>query len=235
MPDPSRSLAVVPARGGSKRIPSKNIRELSGRPLIAYTIDAALESGVFERVVVSTDDPAIAEVARAAGAEAPFLRPAELADDHTPSSLVTLDALTRLDPDGTAYASVAQLLPTCPLRDAADVRASLDAFRSDDRSFQISVVPFGWLDPWWALQLGNDDEVTPLFDEPLTRRSQDLPELFCPTGAIWWARSPALRRERTFYGPGVRGFPIPWQHGVDVDTLDDLAMARALLAMRRGQ
>jgi len=102
---PPARLAVIPARGGSKRLPGKNIRDLRGRPLIAYTIEAALGSGLFERVIVSTDSPTIAAAALQAGAEVPFVRSATLADDHTPVSAVTLDALQRVDPDGASLAT----------------------------------------------------------------------------------------------------------------------------------
>ena len=109
-------LAVIPARGGSTRIPRKNIRKFLGRPLIAYTIAAAQESGLFEKVIVSTDDPEVADVSCQFGAEVPFIRPASLADNRTASSPVTTDALERVDPSGALYSYVAQLLPTCPLR-----------------------------------------------------------------------------------------------------------------------
>ncbi len=226
----SACLAVIPARGGSRRVPGKNIRPLGGRPAIAYTIDAALGSGLFERVVVSTDSPEIAEVAVRCGAEVPFLREASLADDHTPVSLVTLDALERLDPAGEMYRVVAQLMANCPLRTAEDVRASYRQFVSTRAAAQLSVTRYGWLNPWWALERDPSSHVlTPLFAEQLTRRSQDLPELYCPTGAIWWATAEALRRHRTFHIPGRTGWEIPWQRAVDIDTADDWRMAELLL------
>src|ERR1700733_10576572 len=115
------TIAIIPARGGSKRIPGKNIRPLAGKPLIAYTLAAADESGLFERVVVSTDSLEIAEMARRFGAEVPFLREATLADDFTPVSSVTVDALCRLDPAGDRFEVVAKLMPNCPLRTADDI------------------------------------------------------------------------------------------------------------------
>src|ERR1039458_1916651 len=115
-PAQSSCLAVIPARGGSTRIPRKNIREFMGHPLIAYTIEAALESGVFARVIVSTDDEEKAETSRRFGAEVPFMRSAALSDNHAASSPVTADALERVDPWGELYFYVAQLLPTSPLR-----------------------------------------------------------------------------------------------------------------------
>ena len=192
-------LAVIPARGGSKRLPGKNIRCLLGRPALAYTVEAALASGLFARVVVSTDDETIARVAREAGAEVPFLRDAALADDHTPVSRVTLDALLRLDGDSSRFSQVAQLMPNCPLRTAADVCSSYERFVRTSAESQLSVTRYGWQNPWWAMRRVEGARLEPLFEQAVTTRSQDLPELFCPTGAIWWVRADVLRREGTFH------------------------------------
>lgn len=224
---PSAALAVIPARGGSKRVPRKNVRRLGGKPLLAYTVTAALASGAFRRVVVSTDDAEVAAAATAAGAEV-LARDADLADDHTPSSAVTLDALRALG-GADRYPVVAQLLPNCPLRDAADVRASAAAFLASGAPFQVSVAPFGWQVAWWAVRLGEAGAIEPLFPGALAGRSQDLPSLYCPTGAIWWARSAALVSAGTFYGPGVRGEPLPWRHALDIDEPADLELAATLL------
>jgi pseudaminic acid cytidylyltransferase len=221
-------IAIIPARGGSKRIPGKNIRSLAGKPIIAYTIDAACESGLFERVVVSTDSNEIAEIARRYGAETPFLRENDLADDFTPVSLVTIDALLRLDPDNTKFESVAQLMPNCPLRTAEDVTSSHEQFEERGSKSQISVVRYGWQNPWWAMRRNERGELEPVFKEQITARSQDQPELFCPTGAIWWARTKALLRTKTFHSKDRTGWEIPWQRGIDIDTLDDWAMAEIL-------
>jgi N-acylneuraminate cytidylyltransferase len=230
---PSRSsgyaLAVIPARGGSKRVPGKNIRPLLGMPAIAYSIRAALESGVFDRVVVSTDSDEIARVAREHGAQVPFVRDASLADDHTPVSLATVDALERLDPSGERFTHVAQLMANCPLRDAEDVRASWEQFTSTGARSQLSVMRFGFQNPWWAMRRASDYVLDPLFGDRAVAPSQSLPELFCPTGAIWWAQADVLRAERTFHVDGRTGWEISWQHGVDVDTEDDWAMAELLV------
>ena len=124
MSGPDSCLAVVPARGGSKRIPGKNLRPLRDRPLLAFTIEAALESDLFSRVVVTTDSAEIAAVAVEWGAEVPFLRDAGLADDFVPVSAATVDALDRIDRAGDTVKSVCQLMPNCPLRTAADIVAS---------------------------------------------------------------------------------------------------------------
>jgi len=224
------ALAVVPARGGSKRLPRKNVLPLAGKPLLAYTLAAALDSGVFERVVVSTDDEEIAAVAARFGAEVQIRDPA-LADDHTPSSEVTLATLARLG-GATRYPLVAQLLPNCPLRDADDVRAGFRAFVSSQGEFQLSVANFGWQNPWWALRRDASGTIEPLFKEALESRSQDLPDLYCPTGALWFARSRAFEEARTFYGRGVRGEPLDWEHALDIDHQSDLDLAEAILGRR---
>ena len=235
MTEPLRGcLAVIPARSGSKRVPGKNVRSMKDQPLIAYTIQAALASGVFERVVVSTDSPAIAAIAGEFGAEAPFLRDGSLADDLTPVSAATLDAVERLDPEGRAYRRVAQLMANCPLRTAEDVRSSYRAFLAGSAQAQISVTRYGWQNPWWALRRNDDGRLEPVFDGRLAQRSQDLPELFCPTGAIWWAEASALRREGTYHMPDRAGWEIDWRHAVDIDTEEDWELA-ALLMKRNGR
>jgi len=229
----NKRIAVIPARAGSKRVPGKNVRELFGRPLIAYTIEAALKSGIFERVVVSTDSPEVAEVSMRCGAEVPFLRDAGLADDFTPVSAVTNDMLVRLDPAGDLFEAVCQLMPNCPLRTDENVLDSHRQFVQTGSGSQISVVRYGWQNPWWAMRRDERLTLTPVFKEFITMRSQDLPDLFCPTGAVWWARAEVLRREGTFHVDNRTGWEIPWQRGLDIDTEDDWAMAEALYSLAR--
>jgi N-acylneuraminate cytidylyltransferase len=221
-------IAIIPARGGSKRLPRKNVLDFFGKPMIAWTIEAARDSGLFERIFVSTDDPEIAELSRRHGADVPFLRQG-LADDFAPVSAVTAAALEdiaeKLD---ESYQVVAQLMANCPLRGADDIRSALRAFEANSLDFQISCVRYGWLNPWWALRRADDGKGSFLFPDAAAQRSQDLHELFCPTGAIWIARTTALLRHRDFYGPDHRFEPLPWQTGVDIDDKDDLDLARAI-------
>lgn len=226
------AIAIIPARGGSKRVPGKNILPLAGKPLIAYTIEAALTSALFGRVVVSTDSEEIADVARTNGADVPFLRSSQISDDVTPVSAATADALERLDPDGTQYKIVAQLMANCPLRTAADLVSSYKQFSETRSDAQISVVRYGWQNPWWAMRRdAGSFALDPLFPREMSARSQDLPELFCPTGAIWWGKTSVIREQRTFHIPGRTGWEISWQHGVDIDTPEDMEFAEALLGM----
>ena len=208
---------------------------MAGKPVLAYTIAAALESGLFERVVVSTDSEEVADIARRHGAEVPFLRDSRLADDYTPVSSVTVDALMRLDPSRKKFEAVAQLMPNCPLRTPDDVRNSHRQFEDTKAESQISVVRYGWQNPWWAMRRNPGYKLSPIFEEQMTARSQDMPDLFCPTGAIWWATSESLRRNNTFHVENRTGWEIPWQRGIDIDTWDDWVMAEVLLTLRVNQ
>ena len=226
-----QSIAIIPARGGSKRIPRKNIIDFDGVPMIAWTIRAALESDCFDRILVSTDSKEIAEISIAAGASVPFLRQ-ENADDTAPSSVATISALKQAEAHWqTRFDRVGQLMPNCPLRDAAHIRAAMDNFRMRDIDYQISCFRFGWMNPWWAVKLDVDMTPTRLFQEALSKRSQDLEHLYCPTGAIWIAGRDALLEAGTFYGPDHRFFPMDWIGAVDIDDMDDYRMALALARM----
>ena len=222
------SVAIIPARGGSRRIPRKNIVDFLGKPLIAWTIEAARQSGRFEQVLVSTDDPEIAEVAKAFGAVVPFLR-RNTGDDHSPVSLATIEALEQYAAwHGRPAKMVTQLLPTCPLRNADHVRSAVDAFQSGGSAFLLSCTDYGPMNPWWAIAIEADGRPRALFPEAMTKRSQDLETVYCPSGAIWIAQVRPLIAARTFYGPGHRFWPMDWRAGVDIDTPEDLALAKAL-------
>ena len=228
-----RCIAIIPARGGSKRIPRKNIMDFSGKPMIEWTIEAALKSKCFDHVLVSTDSKEISEISIAAGASVPFLR-LQNADDKTPSSIATISALRQSENYwDTRFDCVAQLMPNCPLRDADHIQAAMDNFVTQDISYQISCFQFGWMNPWWAVKLDEEMVPTDLFPEAKSVRSQDLERLYCPTGAIWIAGRDALLKAGTFYGPGHRYFPIDQVGAVDIDDMEDYLMAMALERMRK--
>ncbi len=220
-------VAIIPARGGSQRIPSKNIVPFEGKPLLAWSIEAALDSGLFEHVMVSTDNEEIARVAREFGAEVPFLRSAH-ADHHAPVSLATINMLDELSAHGRDYDVVVQLFAACPLRNSQDICDAVRFFDAHPSSFQLSCYELGWANPWWAARLDDANRPIPLFPDAWQQRSQDLPRLFCPTGATWIANTTALRQAGTFYGPDHRFCPMPWERAVDIDEPRDLDLARAL-------
>ena len=228
-----RQVAIIPARGGSKRIEKKNILEFHGKPMLAWTVEAALQAGLFDRIVVSTDDPEVAEIARRHGASVPFLR-TNHADDQSPASLATIESLRQLrDELGEEFEVVAQLMPTCPLRNARHIIEAMDHFRSRAAKSQISCCKFGWMNPWWAATLSPEGRPTPLFADAMRARSQDLPELYCPTGAIWVAQVEHLRAHQTFHAPDSVYWPMPWEASIDIDTREDLRMAELFHTMTR--
>ena len=224
----SSVIAIIPARGGSTRISRKNVREFGGRPLLSWTIDAALGATHVGRVVVSTDDAEIAAVAEDEGVEVPFRRD-QHADDHATASMATIRALAQAERHwGEQYEWVTQLLPTCPLRRAHHVDAAIEAFQAAGAPAQISCSPYLLGEPYWAVTLDEQGQPTPLLPEHQERRSQDLPELWCPTGACWVAEVQALRAAGTFYLPGHRFEPIGWRAAVDIDTEEQWQLAEAV-------
>ena len=198
--------------------------------MIHWTIKAALESNLFEYVYVSTDSQEIADIAVKSGANVPFLRELKDADDITPVSVATVKALIKLE----LYLSenfdiVIQLMPNCPLRTDADIINAYNHFCSTKSNFQISTFKFGWMNPWWAMQMDNKTgEPIPVFSDALKKRSQDLPDLYCPTGAVWIADVKELKKENTFYGKNYSVFPMDWEKAIDIDDEGDLKMATLL-------
>ncbi|MDT0686573.1 acylneuraminate cytidylyltransferase family protein [Autumnicola psychrophila] len=221
-----RVVAIIPARGGSKRIPKKNIIDFNGKPLIAWTIEAAKKSGLFEKIIVSTDSEEIAEVAREYGAEVPFLRDTA-ADDHSPVSEATLRTILQLEETGETYDEVVQLFAVCPLRDDVDIVNSYTYFREKEVPFVLSCYKYVWMNPWWAVTLNEKNEPNWILKDT-RKRSQDLPDLFSPTGAIWIANIEALKRDKTFYGKDHIFWEMDWKKAVDVDNYEDLELATAL-------
>jgi CMP-N-acetylneuraminic acid synthetase len=228
-------IAIIPARGGSKRLPRKNIMPFNGKPMITWTIEAALQSKLYSTVLVSTDDDEIRQISMKAGAEVPFLRQVAF-DDHATSSEATLAALYQAEQHwGDTYTSVTQLMANCPLRNSADIQEAVFHFEQTDALAQISCFKFGWMNPWWAVQLDLEGKPTYAFPEIRQSRSQDLPSLYCPTGAIWIASTYALKQHGTFYAPEHIFYAINHFSAVDIDDQDDLLMAEAFYALRQPQ
>lgn len=227
----ARSIAVIPARGGSKRIPRKNILEFNGLPMIGWTIRAAIDSKLFEQIVVSTDDEEIAEISRVFGAEVPFKRKDKVDDYSSVSEAVITTVNQATEFYEKSFDNVVMLMPNCPLRDANDITLAWDYFLSNKHSFQISAFEFGWQNPWWAATLFDDGQPKPLFPDAVGKRSQDLEQLYCPTGAVWIAAVDKLLECNSFYGPGHVFFPMKWQSSLDIDEWPDFEFAQ-LLAKR---
>jgi pseudaminic acid cytidylyltransferase len=225
-----RTLCVIPARGGSKRLERKNVRNLNGKPLLAYTVEAALESGVFDRTIVSTEDEEIADIAREYGATVPFQRPAELATDTAQVVDVVDHVIEYYDDCDETFEELGVLFPTSPLRTAADVRDAYQLFCDRaDASFLMSVTEYQY-SPVQALQ-ERDGMLTPYWDndEVVTSRSQDQPDLVVSNGAIYFMETDAYRTQRTFYGDSLIGYRMPPERSVDIDEQFDLELAEFIL------
>lgn len=221
-------LAIIPARGGSKGIPRKNIRSLAGRPLIAWTISAAKCAIGIDRTIVSTDDEEIAKVCMENGAEVPFMRPRELARDNTPGLAPVLHALDMLP----GFDSILLLQPTSPLRSTADIQAVL-AIASETGAPSVVSVNEVTEHPNWMYHRSEDGLLHPLMANEKTSRRQDLPPLYVLNGAIYYAKADWLRKHGSFIGPDTIGYPMPVERSVDIDEMLDWYIAEMLLEQQQ--
>ena len=218
------TFALITARGGSKGIPRKNIKMIAGKPLIVWTIEAALCSSLLNAVVVSTDDPEIAEVARRAGAQVPFMRPAELAQDQTPGLDPVLHALAQLP----QYDSVLLLQPTSPLRTAEDIDGCLNLVTQKKASSVVSVTDVD-THPYWTYRLNSDQTLARFVDAAPVSRRQDLPEVFSLNGAMYFADASWLRDSGSLVSAETLAYVMSKEHSVDLDTPLDWKFAELLL------
>lgn len=222
-----RPLCVIPARGGSKRLPRKNVLPLAGRPMLAWAVDAARDSGVFDAVWVSTEDAEIAAVARDLGASV-HDRPADLAQDLSSSTDVCLDLADARSADGDAHDAIVCLQPTSPLVTAEDVRDAWSGFTAAGADYLLSVTP---IDPHyfhWALE-ERDGAWRPYFGDEFLRDRLELPAAFRPNGAIKIARTEALRAQGNFFGAPLTVHQMPEERSIHVASALDARLAELLL------
>jgi len=226
-----RVLGVVTARGGSKGIPRKNTTLVGGRPLIAYTADAALSAKRLARVVLSTDDEEIARVGRECGLEVPFMRPAELARDDTASLPVVQDVVRRLEAAGDRFDAVFTLQPTNPLRLASDIDGAIELLEKTGADSVISFVDSGERHP--ARMKFIDDEgrvIDPPFAEAFEgQRRQDLTKVYLRDGSVYVTRRDVLMDQRSFKGDDCRAWLMPVERSCNIDTPFDLFLVERLL------
>lgn len=224
-------LAVIPARGGSKGLPRKNILPCNGKPLIHYTIEAALNSGCIHEVVVSTDSEEIAHVSRLAGASVPFLRPVELATDHARSMDVLKHAVAFYEQRQQSFEHIMLLQPTSPLRDAEDIRKAYDMYvRHQADSLQS--VALTDVHPYLLREMdGQRKCLQPYFQhEQQHLRRQDVKELYVLNGAIYIVRQDVLMNQHTLVGHNNYGYVMPKERSIDIDDRIDLKFAEWILS-----
>jgi CMP-N,N'-diacetyllegionaminic acid synthase len=224
-------LVLIPARGGSKRLPGKNLLPLGGKPLIAWSIDVVRDLPGVVDVLVSTDDPGIAQAAGNMGAMVPWLRPAELATDTASTVDVALHALDWYEAQHGLVDGLMLLQPTSPLRTRQTVERGVALFQAGQGRAIVGVAP-AVTHPMWALKLLNGGLQPWVSQEALRTRSQDLPEAYAITGSFYLLSPQELRKERSFFPLGARPLmQVGERESVDIDTAEDYVLAQALMSL----
>jgi len=221
------NIAVIPARSGSKRIPLKNIRLFAGRPIISYSIEAARKSGLFDRIIVSTDDNEIATVAKNFGAEVPFVRPKDLADDFTGTNAVVKNAIQWLEDAGGSTLYVCCIYATAPFIQVKYLRQGLEQLVESGKSFAFSVTSFPF-PVQRAIRIRDDNTVEPLCPEFISCRSQDLEETFHDAGQFYWGKAEAFLNDEVLFSPVSVPVVLPRHLVQDIDTEEDWKRAELM-------
>lgn len=213
-------LCIIPARGGSKRIPKKNIRDFCGKPIIAYSIEAALSSKCFDKVIVSTDDDAIAAVAKTYGADVPFVRPVELSGDYTGTNDVIKHAIRWFEDRGELFSYVCCIYATAPFVGKKYLNEAYEKLLSSDKSFAFSVTSYPF-PIQRAIRINNNNEVAAIWPENIFKRSQDLEETYHDAGQFYWGRSDAFLNDEVMFSHVSIPVVLPRYLVQDIDTPED--------------
>lgn len=221
------TLCIIPARGGSKRIPRKNIRPFLGKPMIAWSIETALESNLFDHIIVSTDDEEIAAIAREAGAEIPFMRPPELANDFAGTDEVVAHAIKEIIGDDNPHEEVCCLYATAPFVTAHDLRKGLNMLRESGKYYVFTVCPFR-APIQRALRLTTEG-VEMFFPEHEHTRSQDLEPAYHDAGQFYWGRAYAWLKKISIFSHASSPLILPAWRVQDIDTEEDWIYAELLM------
>lgn len=227
-------IAVIPARGGSKRIPRKNIKDFCGKPMIAWSIEAATASGVFDRIIVSTDDAEIAEVARRWGAEVPFMRPDELSNDYAGTTEVIAHSTQWALDQGLKLDAVCCIYATAPFIRVDDIRRGLEALESGDWYYAFTVTDFA-APIFRSFKQTAEGGIEMFFPEHFATRSQDLPAALHDAGQFYWGRPAAWLEGRRIFDRHARPVFIPRWRVQDIDTPEDWKRAELFAPAIMGQ
>lgn len=227
-------VCIIPARGGSKRIPRKNVRLFAGKPIIAHSIEAARSSGLFDRVVVSTEDEEIIKVSRDYGAEVPFTRPRELADDHTTTDQVFIHALEELEKEGAQLDYACCLYATAPFVDGDLIRSGLLLLKENHSTSCFTVARFSY-PIFRALKINDRGRIEMIWPEHRLTRSQDLPDAFHDAGQFYWVDVQKYKNERKIFSSDSIPLVIPSWRVQDIDTLEDWERAQIIYAVLKKQ
>ena len=220
-------LAVIPARGGSKRIPRKNIKQFCGKPMIAWSIAAAHASGCFDRIIVSTDDDEIGEIAKAHGAEVPFMRPPALSDDHTGTTPVIAHAVAWQNAAGEQVSNACCIYATAPFVRAEDLQRGLQMLHSSGADYAFSVTSYAF-PIQRAIRITQEQRVAMFQPEHFSTRSQDLEEAWHDAGQFYWGKASAWLAHKPLFGQGAAPVLLPRHRVQDIDTTEDWVRAEWL-------
>ncbi len=228
-------VAIMPARGGSKRIPKKNVRSFAGKPIISYSIEAAKETALFDRIIVSTDSEEIAYVALKYGAQVPFMRPAELADDFTGTVPVLIQALNWLTEHGSSPEYFCCIYATAPFIRPEYIKLGFDLMRKENATIAFSVTTFPY-PIFRALKIHGSGRVKMFWPEHEHSRSNDLPEAYHDAGQFYWGNTVRFLREKTLFSLDAIPVILPRYIVQDIDTPEDWAVAeRMFLTLHKTQ
>ena len=221
------NVAIIPARGGSKRIPRKNIKDFCGKPMIAWSIEAAKASGCFDKIIVSTDDQEIATIAQQWGAEVPFLRPPELSDDYTGTIPVIRHAIQWLEAHEGKVDYACCIYATAPFVSAQDLQAGWSLINGSEHDYAFSVTSYAF-PIQRAIRINEQGRVAMFNPEHFMTRSQDLEEAWHDAGQFYWGTAEAWCEERAIFGEGSIAVKLPRHRVQDIDTSEDWTRAEWL-------
>ena len=221
------NICVIPARGGSKRIPRKNIKEFNGKPIIAYSIEAALKSNCFDQVIVSTDDVEIVEVAKKYGAQVPFIRPTELSNDYAGTIPVIKHAIEWLEENNNSIESVCCLYATAPFIQPQTISRAFQQLQESKTDYCFSATSFTF-PIQRAIRITRDDKVEMFYPEYFNVRSQDLEEAYHDAGQFYWGKAQAFKDELLIFSEVATSYILPRYLVQDIDTKEDWIRAEAM-------
>ncbi|MDX1988734.1 MAG: pseudaminic acid cytidylyltransferase [Candidatus Obscuribacter sp.] len=226
------TIAIIPARGGSKRIPKKNIRPFNGKPIIAYSIEAALQASCFDAVVVSTDEAEIADVAVAYGASVPFLRSPENSNDHAGLAEVALEVLERYEKEIAPVEKFCLILATAPFISGERIKAGYKALSDSGMDAAVPVVRFSY-PPQRGFRVDDQGRASMLHPEHYASRSQDLEPVFHDCGQFYWIKKETLLNEKRFFAANTAAIELPESEVQDIDTEEDWKIAELKFELLR--
>lgn len=218
------NIAIIPARGGSKRIPRKNIKLFCGKPIIAYSIMAAQKTKLFDRIIISTDDHEIASIALEWGAEVPFMRPPNLADDYTTTLEVINHAINWLNKNDDFYDYACCIYPTAPFIRISDLKKGYELLKNNDFYFSFPITTFP-SSIFRSLKLTENNNLKMFWPEHLNTRTQDLPEAYHDVGQFYWGKTEAFLKTSSIFEEHSSPVIIPRHLAQDIDTPEDWTQA----------